>query len=43
MPHLSQKTLAIALPADAIAQNFVGGGESSSFHCFDACFDSGVK
>ena len=43
MPHLSQKTLAITLPADAIARNFFGGGESTCFHCFDACFDSIVK
>jgi len=40
---LSQKTLAITLPADAIARNFFGGGESACFHCFDAHFGSGVK
>ena len=34
---------AITLPADAIARNFFGGGESACFHCFDAHFDSGVK
>lgn len=35
--------LAITLPADAIAWNFGGVGESVCFHCFDACFKSGVK
>ena len=43
MTRLSQKTLTITLPADVIAQNFFGGGESACFHCFDARFDSGVK
>jgi len=37
------ETLAITLPADTIAQNFFGGGESTCFHCFDARFDSRVK
>ena len=42
-PSLSQKTLAIPLPADAIARNLFGSGQSACFHCFDARFDSDAK
>ena len=41
--RLSQKTLAINLPAEAIVRNVFGGGESACFHSFDACYDRGVK
>jgi len=42
-PSLSQKTVAMTLPAERVTLNFLGLGEVEWQHSFDCCFVSGMK